>query len=121
MTSETTQDLLRGYIQSEGVESTARYVQAGRAYQGLSDEALQDAWAAAFRAWSPADGQADLLEDLASELSLRDLSVGRGLTAQDLQDMASKVAAMGPFSAEADDRLAEDVEAYARASVAKSN
>jgi len=121
MTSETAEDLLRGYIESEGVESTARYVRAGRAHKDLPDKALQAAWVAAFKAWSPDDDETGLLEDLASELSLRGLSVGHGLTAQDLQEMAAKVASMGPFSAEADERLAEDVEAYNQARTSKSN
>ena len=114
MSSDSTKELIHSYIQSEGVDATARYVGRGRAYKELPDRELQGTWVRAFKEWSPDDGQADLLEDLASELSLRGLGIDRGLPPQDLLAMVTKVAQLGPFSEEAETELSQQLAAYVK-------
>ncbi len=121
MTSETAEDLVRGYLENQGVDSTARYLTQGRAHQNLSDIALQESWVTAFKSMLIDYSQVDLLVDLSSELSLRGLGISQGLAAKDLLDLAGKVAQMGPFSEEAEAELSEDVAAYARAKTANPN
>lgn len=121
MTSKAAKDLVLGYLQSEAVESTARYVNRGRAYKNLTDTAVQEAWVEAFRAWAVDYAESALLDDLASELVLRKLGIPYDLIAKDLIEVQRRVAQMGPFSDEAEKELSDKMSAYAKAKAKASN
>jgi hypothetical protein len=121
MTDDPAKALIHDYLASRDLDTTASYLNRGRAHQDLSDEALQAACAVAFQAMVADVDQADLLMDLCSECGLRGLNVRIPVSANDLRDLTEKVSAMGAFSEEAEEAFTQELDEFARAKTATTN
>jgi len=121
MSDDSAKALIRDYMASRDLDATASYLNRGRTHKDLSDEALQAACVAAFKAMVSDFDQADLLMDLCSECGLRGLDVRMPVSAEDLRDLTDKVSAMGPFSDEAEAAFTQELDDFARAKAAPAN
>jgi regulator of sirC expression with transglutaminase-like and TPR domain len=119
MAAKPTRDLVLGFIQDQEMESTASYVARGRAYAGLSDDEATTQWADAFRRWT-ATLEAEPMNDLAAELSLRDIDLPMHLVEAEwaqVRDKALAVLREEDAGGDLEDRLA----AYTRRKDASTN
>jgi hypothetical protein len=113
MSADRPDDEVRGWLRSNGLDSTADYAARGRKHRSMSPDDLSAAWANSFKQLAEDFINADLMlaqNDLTAEYELRGQDPPYALVSKEMDRYATNFeAAMNLLTPSQLDRLTEDV------------